>query len=82
MSLTTQLREAIQSHEDSAYRLAINSGVPNPIIHRFMTGERGIAIGSMEKLCDYLGLELTPKKKPRAKPKAKAKPKRKRRGAK
>ena len=76
MSLTTQLREAIQSHEESVYRIAINSGVPNPIIHRFMTGERGIAIGSMEKLCDYLGLELTPKKKPRAKPK------RKRRGAK
>ncbi len=80
MSLTTQLREAILSHEESVYRIAINSGVPNPIIHRFMTGERGIAIGSMEKLCDYLGLELTPKKKPRAKPRAKAKPKR--RGAK
>ena len=73
MSLTKQLQEAIRSHDESVYRIALNSSVPNPIIHRFLTGERGIAIGSMEKLCDYLGLELAPKVKPKEKPKRRGK---------
>jgi plasmid maintenance system antidote protein VapI len=45
---------------ETEYRLAQGSGVSQSIINRFVRGERGIGLETAGKLCEYLGLRLSP----------------------
>ena len=40
------------------YRLAKDAGVPQPVINRFMRGERGITLETASKICNLLKLHL------------------------
>jgi plasmid maintenance system antidote protein VapI len=57
-SLVDQLRAAIANSGQTQYRIAKESGVPQPVVNRFMTGERGIGLETASKLCAYLRLRL------------------------
>jgi plasmid maintenance system antidote protein VapI len=57
-SLVDQLREAIANCGETQYRIAKESGVPQPVVNRFMTGGRGISLETAAKLCAYLRLRL------------------------
>ena len=59
-SLVDELREAIVNSGQTEYRVAKDSGVPQPVLNRFLRGERGISLGTAAKLCAYLGLHLAP----------------------
>ena len=59
------IRNAIQKDERTAYRLAIDSGVNQAVIGRFIRGERDLNLRTADKLCQALGLVLTPAKKGR-----------------
>jgi hypothetical protein len=58
--LASQLRAAIAATGQSLYAVAQQSGVPSPVLQRFVNGERGITLETAGKLAAYLGLALLP----------------------
>ena len=55
------LRKAMRQAERrgvSLYRIAKECDLDDSIIYRFYHGECGLALTSVDKLCDFLGLEL------------------------
>ena len=67
MAISSQLKMAIRAAEktQSLYEIGHGSGVVVSNLYRFLSGERGLALSSVDRLAEYLGLELTPKRKPR-----------------
>jgi plasmid maintenance system antidote protein VapI len=57
-TLTDQLRHAIEASGLSTNKLAVESGVPQPVLHRFMASEQGLTLETADKLAAYLGLNL------------------------
>ncbi len=57
--MTEQLKQAIHESGLSVYRVAKDSGVPQPVLHRFMAGEQGLKLETADKLAKYLKLKLT-----------------------
>jgi plasmid maintenance system antidote protein VapI len=57
-SLVEELRKAILQCGETEYRVAKESGVPQPVLNRFLRGERGISLETAAKLAAYLGLRL------------------------
>jgi len=45
------------------YRLAKNSGVSEPVLSRFISGQRDITLTTASKITEALGLVLMPKKR-------------------
>jgi len=60
MALSKTIQEAIKGC-GSIYRAAQLSGVSQPVLQRFMRGERDIRLRTAERVCEALGLELAPK---------------------
>lgn len=58
VTLTDQLRKAIKKSGLTQYRIAKDTGVPQPVVNRFVNGERGITLETADKLCRYLHLRL------------------------
>ena len=63
MAISDQLREAMQGYE-SINRVAKDSGISQPILHRFYHGERDLRLETADKLAAFFGMRLT---KPTAK---------------
>ena len=38
--------------------IAVEAGLPQPVLHRFVRGERDLTLTTVQKLADYFGLEL------------------------
>jgi transcriptional regulator with XRE-family HTH domain len=57
-TVSGQLREAIRASGQSLYEIAKESGVANPILYRFMSGQRAPSLATIDRLCAYLKLEL------------------------
>ncbi|MCE3019059.1 MAG: helix-turn-helix domain-containing protein [Pirellula sp.] len=57
VAIDVTLREAIQAY-GTAYALSKESGVSEPVISRFVRGERTITLDTAAKLCKALGLSL------------------------
>jgi len=53
-----RLKNAIKQTGKSVYQVAKDSGVAQPVILRFLSGERDIRLETAEKLAQSLGLEL------------------------
>ena len=56
--IVDQLRKAIKESGLTQYRIAKDSGVPQPVVNRFVTGERGLTLESAAKLCLLFRLRL------------------------
>jgi len=52
------LKAAIRQTGKPLYRIAKESGVSQPIIYRFVSGERDIRLETADKLAAALGLRL------------------------
>lgn len=63
MTLTDQLRKAIENSGASLYRIAKDSGVPYAVVHRFANDERSITLPVADKLAAYFGMRLTAPKR-------------------
>jgi transcriptional regulator with XRE-family HTH domain len=59
MSLSDTLREAIRQAPVSRYKIACTTGVAESALSRFVSSQRSLDLTSVDKLADYLGLELT-----------------------
>ena len=77
ISFSEQLRRAIESSGTSRYALARSVGISDSALSRFMSGERGLNLTSLDKLADALGLQIVvgvqkiPRPKPRGRRPAK-----------
>lgn len=60
--LSAQLKAAIAATGESLYAIAQASGVPAPVLQRFVNGERGITLQTAGKLAAHLGLALLPER--------------------
>jgi hypothetical protein len=57
-TVSQQLRRAVKESGQTLYRVAKGSGLAYPPLHRFVTGNRGLSLDSLDKLCAYLKLRL------------------------
>lgn len=52
------IRNAINTSEITRYRMAKDLGISQAALSRFVSGERGIGIETLEQLAEYLNLEI------------------------
>ena len=50
--------DAIEASGKTRYRIAKDTGISQPQLSRLMTGECGLSIAALERLAEYLGLEI------------------------
>ena len=55
------LRRAVRDSGLTVNAVAAAAGVAQPVLFRFMTGERDLTLRTAQKLADHFGLELGPK---------------------
>jgi DNA-binding Xre family transcriptional regulator len=64
MTLSDQLRAAIEARNVTLYRISRDAEVDWGTLQRFVDGRRpDIRISTVNKLCEYLGLKLQTKRK-------------------
>lgn len=64
-SLETILRQALLDTGWNANQISRATGVPQPMVYRFLKGQRSIKIGTADRFCRLLGMTFTKPKKPR-----------------
>jgi ribosome-binding protein aMBF1 (putative translation factor) len=64
VKLTDQLRNAIDSSGMSRYAVAKAIELDQSTLSRFMSGKAGLALDTVDKLGELLGLKLVVTKKP------------------
>ena len=62
MTFADQLRAAVQKSEDSLASIGRQSGIPQPMLTKFMQGG-DIRLATAEKLARHFGLDLTKAKR-------------------
>ena len=62
MTVSGQLRRAIQESAETHYRIGQATGIDTRALDRFVVDGKHIRTETVDKLCEYLGLELRPKK--------------------
>ncbi len=56
--LTKAIAGAVKASDESAYAIAKGAGVARSQLSRMMRGESGMTADTIERLADYLGLEI------------------------
>jgi len=64
-SISEQLRQAIMTAPESRYRIARGSGVSEGQLSRFVRGESGLTLDTVDVLAEYLELEVVRRPKRR-----------------
>ncbi len=59
--ISNQVKQAIAESGESLNELGRQTGVSDSQLSRFMRGERGLNTTTLDRLAEYLGLELTKK---------------------
>jgi transcriptional regulator with XRE-family HTH domain len=61
--VSDQLREAIDDSGEKLCQIARGCGVDDGVLSRFMRDERGLTTKTLDRLCEYLNLELRESKR-------------------
>ena len=56
--LLDEIRSAMKASGQSRYSIAQEAGIAESQLSRLMSGERGLSVEGLERLADYLGLEI------------------------
>ena len=56
--LTKAIRAAVKASEQTPYAIAKSAGVARSQLSRLLSGERGLNSETIERLADFLGLEI------------------------
>jgi transcriptional regulator with XRE-family HTH domain len=67
MPLSDASRRAIETSKHTHADIARGSGVGKSQISRFVSGERGLRVDALEKIAEFLGLEITVRPRSRGK---------------
>lgn len=62
-SATTAVRDAIRRDARSISRIARDAGVSQSVVSRFVAGQRGVTVTTVDRLIGTLGLELRPSRR-------------------
>jgi hypothetical protein len=62
-TLTDQIRAALADCGETRYRVAKNTGLSEPQLCRFASGQ-GLSLPGLDTLAEYLGLEIVIREKP------------------
>jgi transcriptional regulator with XRE-family HTH domain len=65
--LSDQIRQAVESSGISQYRLSKEVQIGKTSLSRFMRGERGLTLKALDRLADFLELEIVVRPKRRRK---------------
>jgi len=57
------IRKAIKASGKSRYRIAQDTGISQGQLSELMAGTKGLSVESLERLADYLGLEVVTRPK-------------------
>jgi hypothetical protein len=67
-SFSDQFRAAVLKADESRYRISKATGISESILSRFVRGESGLSMDYMDRIAEYLGLEVVVKVKRSRKP--------------
>ena len=65
--LTDQLRQAINASGLTRYRIAKDIGVDESALGKFCNGKRGVSNDVLDRLGEYLNLQIVQRRKPTTK---------------
>ncbi len=57
-TFTEQLRKAIRDSGMTRYAISVQTGIAQSTLCKFVQGERGMSLDSVDRLMDCLGLEI------------------------
>ena len=57
--LSDQIRRAVDDCDQTRYRISKETGIDQSTLSRFMSGERGLPMNTLDKLADDLDLNIT-----------------------
>ncbi len=63
--MSERLKAAIEASGVSRYRIAQDTEIAESALSRFMSGERGLSMEALDRLLEYLNLEVVERKKRR-----------------
>lgn len=63
--MSERLKEAIEKSAKSRYRIAKDTEIEESALSRFISGKRGLSMEAIDRLLEYLGLEVVEKSKRR-----------------
>ena len=64
-SFSDQLRQAVRESELTRYAISVKTGIEQGTLCRFIRGERGMSLDSVDRLMTCLGLEIRPRHRKR-----------------
>jgi transcriptional regulator with XRE-family HTH domain len=67
IKLSDQLRRAVDNCGQTRYAISKATGIAESTLSRFMAGERGLPMKTLDKLADFLDLDIIAGKRRRAK---------------
>jgi transcriptional regulator with XRE-family HTH domain len=59
MKLSDQIRQAIENCGETRYAIWKATGISQETLSRFMSGERGLPTKTLDKVAEYLDLNIT-----------------------
>lgn len=59
-TLADTLRDAVHDSGERVAAVARKAGIAQPVLHRFMSGERDLTLRVADRLAAYFGLSLKP----------------------
>jgi plasmid maintenance system antidote protein VapI len=62
-TIAETLRTAITDSDETVYAIAKGTGIAQPVLWRFVAGERDLTLRTATKLLEYFDLEIRPKAK-------------------
>ena len=65
LPLSEQIRQAIETCGETRYKVSKATGISEATLSRFMSGERGLPMKTLDKLGEYLQLTLISKRQPK-----------------
>jgi predicted transcriptional regulator len=61
-SFSDQLRQAVRDSSMTRYAISVQTGIAQSTLCKFLKGERGMSLDSVDRLMECLGLEIRPRR--------------------
>jgi transcriptional regulator with XRE-family HTH domain len=61
MSVSDQVRKALVDSGISRYRVSKDLGISQAQLSKFVNRKAGLSVGALDRLCEFLGLEVRAK---------------------
>ena len=59
LKLSDQIRQAVETCGMTRYAISQETGIDQATLSRFVSGERGLSLATLDRLADFLDLNIT-----------------------